>query len=83
MSEIRTLAESKDQLQAQIENDVEKQNSKSESLFSSIRLCFSEIVEEVISRQALLSVSSNERGHLEFKAEILDESGNSDYGVAN
>jgi uncharacterized protein YydD (DUF2326 family) len=75
-AEIRTLAESKDQLQAQIENDVEKQNSKSESLFSSIRLCFSEIVEEVISRQALLSVSSNERGHLEFKAEILDESGN-------
>jgi uncharacterized protein YydD (DUF2326 family) len=39
-------------------------------------LFFSEIVEEVIDRKALLSVSPNQLGHLEFKAEILDESGN-------
>jgi uncharacterized protein YydD (DUF2326 family) len=70
------LAESKEQLQAQIEDDVEQQNSERESLFSAIRLFFSEIVEEVISRKALLSVSPNREGHLEFKAEILDESGN-------
>ena len=60
----------------QIEVNVEQQNSDQESLFSAIRLFFSEIVEEVIDRKALLSVSPNQAGHLEFKAEILDESGN-------
>ena len=63
-------------MQTQIEEDVEKQNEDKTSLFSAIRLYFSEIVEEVIDRKALLSVSPNQSGHLEFKAEILDESGN-------
>jgi uncharacterized protein YydD (DUF2326 family) len=63
-------------LQTQIEADVEQQNANQESLFSTIRLYFNEIVEEVIDRKALLSVSPNQAGHLEFKAEILDESGN-------
>jgi uncharacterized protein YydD (DUF2326 family) len=55
---------------------VEKQNSDQDSLFSAIRIFFSEIIEEVIDRKALLSVSPNKEGHLEFKADILDESGN-------
>jgi uncharacterized protein YydD (DUF2326 family) len=46
------------------------------SLFSTIRLFFNEIVEEVVDHKALLSVSPNQQGHLEFKAEILDEAGN-------
>lgn len=74
--EIRTLTEEKDQLQTQIEEDCEKQHSDMASLYSRIRLYFSEIVEEVIDRKALLSVPINKEGHLEFKAEILDESGN-------
>ena len=75
-ADIRALTEERGHLQTQIEADVEKQNSEQDSLFSTIRLLFSEIVEEVIDRKALLSVSSNQVGHLEFKAEILDESGN-------
>ncbi len=75
-AEIRNLGEERSHLQTQIELDVEKQNSDQASLFSTIRLFFSEIVEEVINRKALLSVSPNKEGHLEFKAEILDESGN-------
>lgn len=75
-TEIRALTEERGHLQTQIEADVEEQNSDQTSLFSSIRLFFSEIVEEVIDRKALLSVSPNQAGHLEFKAEILDESGN-------
>jgi len=74
--EIRLIAEEKEHLQTLIEEDVEKQNSTPDSLFSSIRLFFSEIIEEVIDRKALLTVSPNKEGHLEFKAEILDESGN-------
>lgn len=76
-TDIRALTEARGHLQTQVEADVEKQNSDPQSLFSSIRLFFSEIVEEVIDRKALLSVSPNQAGHLEFKAEILDESGNS------
>lgn len=75
-ADIRALTEEKGRLQTHIEEDVEKQNSDGESLFSSIRLFFSEIVEEVIDRKALLSVSPNQKGHLDFKVEILDESGN-------
>ncbi len=74
--EIRALTEERGNIQAQIEANVEMQNSDQDSLFSAIRVFFNEIVEEVIDRKALLSVSPNQLGHLEFKAEILDESGN-------
>ncbi len=75
-TEIRTLTEECSHLQTQIEDDVETQNADKHSRFSSIRLFFSEIVEVVIAHKALLSVSPNQKGHVEFKAEILDESGN-------
>lgn len=71
------LDEEKGRLQSQIGQDVEQQNSDLTSLFSLIRTFFSEIVEEVIDRKALPTVSPNKEGHLEFKAEILDDSGNS------
>ena len=75
-TEIRTITEDLGQLQIQIEADVEQQNSDKKSLFSTIRIYFSELVEAVIDRKALLSVSPNKEGHLDFKADILDESGN-------
>ena len=74
--EIRTLTEEKSHIQAQIEADVEAQNAGKASTFSVIRLFFNEIVEEVIDRKALLSVSPNQQGHLEFRADIMDEAGN-------
>ena len=73
---IRSLKEEKTQLQNKIEIDVTKRNSEIDSSFSVIRIIFNEIVESVIDRKALLSVSQNQEGHLEFKAEILDDSGN-------
>lgn len=75
-TDIRSLKEEMDHLQAEIEDNVEAQNADDSSVFSTIRLFFNEIVEEVIDRKALLSVSPNRFGHLEFKAEILDEAGN-------
>jgi uncharacterized protein YydD (DUF2326 family) len=75
-TEIRELTEDCAHLQSKIENDVEYQNSNQSSIFSQIRVYFSEIVDAVIDRKALLSVSPNKLGHLEFKAEILDQSGN-------
>ena len=76
-TQIRSLAEELNKLQSEIEKDVETQNSEQSSLFSKIRLFFSEIIDEVIDRKALLSVFTNQKGHLQFRAEILDESGNS------
>ena len=70
------MAEERGHLQTEIEVDVEAQNADKSSVFSEIRLFFNEIVEEVINRKALLSVSPNQQGHLEFKAEIMDEAGN-------
>jgi uncharacterized protein YydD (DUF2326 family) len=75
-TEIRSLSEECSHLQSNIEEDVESQNSNQVSLFSQIRLYFSEIIDAVISRKALLSVSPNKEGHLQFKAEILDSTGN-------
>lgn len=74
--EIRALTEACVRLQSEIEANVEAQDSNNASLFSVIRVYFSEIVEEVLAHKALLSVSPNANGHLEFKAEILDERGN-------
>lgn len=75
-NEIRNLKEEKSKIQAGVEADRNKQDSDGKSLFSAIRVNFSDFVEEVIDRKALLSVFVNKIGHLEFKAEILDQSGN-------
>ena len=72
-TEIRTSAEEKVNIQTQIEADVEAKNAEKSSVFSTIRLFFNEIIEEVIDRKALLSVSPNQQGHLEFKAEIMGD----------
>lgn len=72
-TEIRGLSEECTHLQSQIETNVEAQSADGGSLFSSIRQFFSEIVEDVTAHKALLSVHANKEGHLEFKAEVLDE----------
>jgi len=76
-AEIRSATETLGHLQTRIEQDVELQNSEKTSLFSKIRLYFSEIVEAVVDRKALLSVAPNQQGHIEYGAVILDEAGNS------
>lgn len=75
-SKIRILKEDKEKLQIEIEKDVEHQNEDKNSQFTAIRLNFNDIVEQAINRKALLSISPNQRGHLEFSAVILDDSGN-------
>lgn len=74
-TDIRNLAEAKSHLQTAIETDVEAKNADADSLFTRIRLYFNEIVEDVIDLKALLSVVVNQHGHLEFRAELLDEAG--------
>lgn len=73
--EIRGLTEECVHLQSEIEANVEAKNSDKSSLFSVIRVYFSEIIDDVLAHKALLSVSPNNNGHLEFRAEILDDKG--------
>lgn len=74
-ADIRTLTEELTHLQSAIEVDVEAKNADGESLFSRIRLFFNEIIEDVIDKKALLSVVINKYGHLDFRAELLDDAG--------
>lgn len=74
-AEIRALSEECTHLQSQVEINVEAQSADGGSFFSSIRLYFSEIVEDVTAHKALLSVYANKEGHLEFRAEVLDDAG--------
>lgn len=73
---ISDLNRDKDSLCELIHDDYGIVNGDEESLFSKLRIYFNDIVEGVISRKALLNVKINSNNHLEFKAEILDESGN-------
>jgi uncharacterized protein YydD (DUF2326 family) len=74
-SEIRTAEKEKVDIQKQIEEDVERQNATKASFFNRVRQFFNEIVVAVLDRRALLSVSPNTLGHLQFSAGILDETG--------
>ncbi|HTM81940.1 DUF2326 domain-containing protein [Asticcacaulis sp.] len=80
--EIRKLGEECTHLLAEIEADLNHQNAHETSRFAIIRSYFNEIVEAVIDRKALLSVTLNKEGHMEFKAEILDEAGNATSAAA-
>lgn len=62
-------------IHSRIRTEVNFTNSNQESLFSTIRLHFNQIVEEVIDKKALLSVRVNKNGHLEFEVEILNDKG--------
>ena len=75
-TDIRALAEEKLNLQSAIELNVEAQSANKASLFSTIRIYFNEIVEDVIDSKALLHVVVNQQGHLDFRVELLDDAGN-------
>lgn len=54
-------------------NDVRRSIREANETYSIIRKTFSEYVERVLSVQALLSVSMNQAGNLEFKVRTLDD----------
>lgn len=76
-AELRELAVEKNSLKSEVEKNVENQSSDENSRFSKIRVLYSEMIERVIDQKALLSASPNTHGHVEFKAELIDGSGNS------
>lgn len=73
--DVRRISVDLSTIRSRLEKNIEDTNANNTSLFSQIRLHFSEFVESVIGRKALLEVKTNDKGHLEFSASILDEEG--------
>jgi len=53
-----------------------KESKNRESIYSQIKLNFNAIIKSVLDKEALISISQNSEGNLDFKAEILDSRGN-------
>lgn len=75
-TDLMELSSEESDLHVQVSENVRDENSNELSKFNQIRLYFSEIVESVIDRKALLNVEVNKEHHLEFTAEILGKDGN-------
>lgn len=57
-----------------IANNVKESKNK-ESIYSQIKLRFNDIIKTILDKEALISISQNKEGNLEFKEEILDTNG--------
>lgn len=53
-----------------------KESKDRESIYSKIKLNFNSIIKNILDKDALISISQNEEGNLDFKEEILDSKGN-------
>jgi len=58
-----------------IANNVKSTKAK-DSKYSQIKLHFNSIIKNILDKEALISIEQNNEGNLEFKDEILDQSGN-------
>ena len=74
-TDIRTLATKRRIWRQRSRPTSRLRNADKTSLFSRTRLFFNEIVDEVIGHKALLSVVVNQAGHLDYRAELLDDAG--------
>jgi uncharacterized protein YydD (DUF2326 family) len=73
--ELETLQGEIDKNRLAIANSVKESKSR-ESIYSQIKLNFNAIIKRVLDKEALISISQNSEGNLDFKAEILDSRGN-------
>ncbi len=72
---IKKITEELNVINSQIIDNIKEVNSNSLGVFTQIRLNFDEIVNKVISTNALLSVDINSNNHIEFSAELVDSNG--------
>lgn len=74
--EIRDAAAAAGVLEVALEREFDDKNdSRSEGVYTEIRVRFDAIVKTVLDQNALLTVSLNQAHHPEFDAQILDETG--------
>lgn len=73
--EQRLLAEQYGHLETKVEQELQQASGDDESHFGRLRHYFDEIVHEVVGTHALIAITMNSRGGLEFAAEFIGESG--------
>lgn len=73
--EYRVLQEELGRLENHVESDIDRISRDDESTFGRFRRYFTEIVHEVLGQNAVLAVSMNGSGGIEFTAEFIGESG--------
>ncbi len=72
-----------DSLKVAVNQDVRKQHSDKESLYSLIRNDFTTFIDQVLGKSARFSVSANKEGNLEFETVFITDNGKptlEDYG---
>ena len=65
---VRTLSQEFDQLQTVVEDELNELSQDDDSRFGEIRRYFADIVAAVIGEQAILSITLNKSGGVEFRA---------------
>jgi uncharacterized protein YydD (DUF2326 family) len=71
---VRTLSQGFDQLQTVVEDELDALSQDDDSRFGEIRRYFADIVAAVIGEQAILSITLNKSGGVEFRAELMGAS---------
>lgn len=69
------IEKEKNDLKEKIKDDLKRKNEDFGSLFSNIQQFFDEIIKDVLSQNAILSTALNKEGHIEFSAELVDDTG--------
>jgi len=78
--EYRALEESFVHLQTAVEQEIEEISQSETSRFGKLRSYFNEIVYAVLGQHAILAVSMNSQGGLDFTAEFVGDSGKATSG---
>jgi len=71
----RTLTEEFNELQTAAEQEIARMASDRGGLFGTLRRYFDEIVHEVVGQNAILAISVNSKGGLDFRAEFVNDAG--------
>ena len=71
----RALSQQFDELQTQVEDELADLSQDEDSRFGHIRRYFADIIADVIGEQAVLSMTLNNAGGVEFRAELMGSTG--------
>jgi uncharacterized protein YydD (DUF2326 family) len=71
----RTLSAEFDRLQTEVEDELAELSKDEDGRFGQIRRYFGEIISKVIGEQAILSMTLNNQGGIEFHAELVGATG--------
>jgi uncharacterized protein YydD (DUF2326 family) len=72
---VRAISQEFDELQTLVEDELELLSQDEDGRFAEIRRHFADVIAAVIDEQAVLSMTLNKKGGVEFRAELMGASG--------